>query len=137
MIILDVVPVPKPRMTQRDRWAKRPAVLRYRNFCDELRKESQKALYMPTCPLSVAFILPMPMSWSGKKKKAMNGEWHTSRPDLDNLMKAFKDALLEEDSAIHTYGFVTKLWGFEGKIIIFESGDQCLGETEGYSRFQC
>lgn len=32
-----IVPVPKPRMTQRDKWQKRPAVMRYRAFCDEVR----------------------------------------------------------------------------------------------------
>lgn len=37
MQVFDICPLPKPRMTQRDRWAKRPAVLRYRAFCDEVR----------------------------------------------------------------------------------------------------
>ena len=33
-----IKPVPKPRMTQRDAWDKRPCVLRYRAFKDEVRK---------------------------------------------------------------------------------------------------
>ena len=32
-----IIPLGKPRMTQRDKWAKRPAVLRYRAFKDECR----------------------------------------------------------------------------------------------------
>lgn len=32
-----ILPVPKPRMTQRDVWQKRPVVLRYRKFCDAVR----------------------------------------------------------------------------------------------------
>ncbi|WP_109391127.1 RusA family crossover junction endodeoxyribonuclease [Proteus cibi] len=30
-------PVPKPRMTQRDAWKKRSAVVKYHAFCDEMR----------------------------------------------------------------------------------------------------
>ena len=30
-------PVPKPRMSQRDRWQHRPAVARYREYVDEIR----------------------------------------------------------------------------------------------------
>ena len=30
-------PVSKPRMTQRDVWKKRPVVVKYHAFCDEMR----------------------------------------------------------------------------------------------------
>jgi len=42
--------------------------------------------------LTVLFILPRPKSkmW---KSRPMPREWHTSKPDLDNLEKALKDAL--------------------------------------------
>ncbi|GAG23977.1 unnamed protein product, partial [marine sediment metagenome] len=32
-----VTPNTKPRMTKRDKWKKRPCVIKYRKFCDELR----------------------------------------------------------------------------------------------------
>ncbi|WP_334470410.1 hypothetical protein [Arsenophonus sp. PmNCSU2021_1] len=32
-----IVPVPKPRMTQRDVWEKCQVVVRYRTFCDAVR----------------------------------------------------------------------------------------------------
>lgn len=45
--------------------------------------------------LSVEFMLPIPPSWSKRKRSAaLHGELqHTSRPDLDNLLKLLKDAL--------------------------------------------
>ena len=35
--------------------------------------------------LDVSFIMPMPKSWSKKKRAAMDGKPHTARPDIDNL----------------------------------------------------
>jgi len=43
---------------------------------------------------------------------------HTQTPDLDNLIKAFKDALLKNDSAVWRYGPMTKVWDYEGSIVI-------------------
>ena len=107
-------------MTSSDRWKKRPAVLRYRDYCDQLRLLCEKEKYQIKNPLSLVFVLPMPKSWSKKKKKFMNSKPHTSRPDLDNLIKAFQDALAEEDSHIHTYSKMHKMWGYDGKIIIID-----------------
>ena len=120
MILLPITPVPKPRMTVSDRWKKRPIVLKYRKYCDALRAETEKQNFQITNPLSLVFVIPMPKSWSKKKKKFMDGKPHASRPDLDNLIKAFQDALAEEDSHIHTYGKMHKMWGYEGKIIIID-----------------
>lgn len=36
-IILDIEPVAKPRMTKKDKWAKRPCVMKYRAYKDMLR----------------------------------------------------------------------------------------------------
>ena len=36
-MIYDITPCPKPRQTQSDKWKKRPPVLRYRAFADEVR----------------------------------------------------------------------------------------------------
>lgn len=96
---LDIIPVPKPRMTQRDRWAKRPAVVRYYSFCDQLR-EQWGDNPVPEMVL-LEFELPMPASWSAKKKAEMDGKPHQQRPDIDNLAKAFLDALCEDDSYVY------------------------------------
>ncbi|WLD56899.1 RusA family crossover junction endodeoxyribonuclease [Salinispirillum sp. LH 10-3-1] len=111
---LSLVPVPKPRMTQRDRWQKRPAVMRYRAFCDHIRLLKAQ---LPPSGTHVTFVLPMPKSWSAKKKQAMNGKPHTQRPDADNMLKALCDAIHEEDSGIWDVR-ITKVWGESGQIII-------------------
>lgn len=41
--------------------------------------------------LTAMFVLPIPASWSRKRKAAPPR--HTSKPDLDNLVKLLKDAL--------------------------------------------
>jgi Holliday junction resolvase RusA-like endonuclease len=112
--IYDITPVPKCRMTQRDKWAKRPAVLRYRAFCDEVRV---KGVSMPESGSHIVFVLPMPKSWSKKKREMMDGQPHQQRPDKDNLEKALLDALFEDDSHIWD-SRVSKIWGEEGRIEI-------------------
>ena len=37
MKVYDITPMGKSRMTRADKWKKRPEVLRYRAFCDEVR----------------------------------------------------------------------------------------------------
>lgn len=113
-MIYPIIPVPKPRMTQRDRWAKRPAVLRYRAFCDEVRASG---LEVPASGAHLTFVMPMPKSWSKKKAAEMNGQPHQQRPDVDNLCKAVLDAIFEEDSHIWDIR-CTKVWGAEGGIKI-------------------
>lgn len=48
-----------------------------------------------SCCLRLVFHMPIPKSWSQKKREqAIGGEIrHTSKPDLDNLLKAVKDGL--------------------------------------------
>ena len=115
---LDVSPIGKPRMTQRDKWMKRPPVVRYHLFCHALKYRAEEHGYKVTDTLSLTFVIPMPTSWSKKKRLAMVGQPHQTKPDLDNLIKAFKDALCEDDSFVHTYEKITKVWGEEGCILV-------------------
>ncbi len=113
-----IVPVPKPRMTRRDKWLKppRPAVKRYFDFalmCKLLK------IVLPCYGAHVTFILPIPQSMSTKRRRALDGKPHMQRPDLSNLLKALEDALYQEDSGIYDI-HCTKLWGLEGKISITE-----------------
>lgn len=110
----NVTPVPKPRMTQRDRWAKRPAVMRYWAFCDEIR---DAGCTLPEFGAHVTFHMPMPKSWSKKKKREMLGQPHKQRPDWDNLAKALQDAVMPEDSVVWNMQ-VTKVWAEKGGIEI-------------------
>lgn len=109
----DITPVPAPRMTVSDKWKQRPCVMRYRAFRDEVRF---KKVFLPEQP-HIIFYMPMPKSWSAKKKKSMDGKPHKQKSDLDNLVKALFDALFENDC--HIWDFrVTKRWGTTGGIEI-------------------
>ena len=115
-----VNPIGKPRMTQRDRWKKRPVVLRYHEYKDALREQAHDSGFVvPECNYHIEFYLPMPKSWSKKKRAEMNRKPHQATPDKDNLEKAFLDTLCEEDSYVWD-GRVSKYWGEEGMIIVKE-----------------
>jgi len=90
--------------------------MRYRAFADEVRAAG---ITIPESCFHIIFILPMPDSWSKKKKEAMNGKPHQRKPDKDNLEKSLLDAVFKEDSRIWD-GRVSKIWGEEGRIIITE-----------------
>lgn len=111
-----IAPVAKPRMTQRDKWAKRPAVQRYWDFKDAC---ACFGVHVPEAGAHVTFIVPMPKSWSKKKRLKMLNKPHTSRPDLDNYLKALLDAVYGEDSGVWDIR-ATKLWGVEGAIQVWD-----------------
>ena len=114
----NLVPIPKPRMTQRDRWAKRPCVLRYRAFADEMRLLARLQNFTLENGLAYEFHLPMPTSWTQKKRLEKLGQLHDQKPDLDNLIKALWDSLAKEDKTIASIGQVKKVWATTAKIII-------------------
>ena len=109
-----ITPVAKPRMTQSDRWKKRPCVMKYWAFKDLVRLAGIK---LPEGYGHVIFYVPMPKSWSKKKRAEMDGRPHRlkTRNDRDNLTKALQDAILENDGALWDMR-TTKLWSYEGKI---------------------
>lgn len=109
-----IVPVAKPRMTQRDKWKGRDCVKRYHAFKDECRLHH---LRVNLSGDHITFIIPMPQSWPEKKKTNMDGLPHQLKPDADNLLKAVWDAMLPNDCAVWDCR-VTKRWGRTGKIII-------------------
>ena len=124
---LSINPVAKPRMTRSSTWAfsnyyngrvdKVPSrILRYLNYVEEL-KILMGDVEIPGKIDMLVFHIPIPKSWSKKKKLTMTGKPHQSRPDIDNLQKAFFDALCKEDSHIWSV-FSEKYWGVKGKIIV-------------------
>ncbi len=124
MIEYPIIPIPKPRMTRRDKWLNppRPVVKRYWDFCTQCKLEK---VILPCFGAHVTFILPMPKSWSNKKKLLYNGKPHmgsmgnppVKEVDLDNLLKALGDAIYQDDSGIYDI-HVSKRWGMEGKIMV-------------------
>jgi Holliday junction resolvase RusA-like endonuclease len=114
---INITPVAKPRMTKSDKWKRRPAVLKYRAFCDELRLKYQQPL---PASVRIDFEIAMPDSWAEKKKEKM---WlaghHTTKPDLDNLVKSVLDALCKDDSHIYRI-HASKMWARTPSITIKE-----------------
>lgn len=116
-MIYPINPCPAPRQVRSDAWNPRPRVLRYRSFRDEV-----KSLGVTLQPAwsRIIFRIPMPASWSEKKKAKFNGCPHESKPDLDNLIKALLDACYKEDSHIWCYTAM-KLWAEHGYIEIIDT----------------
>lgn len=113
-------PVGKPRMTRADKWKQRPPVMRYRMFCDEARLHD---IRVPEAGAHITYVLPMPKSWSKKKRALMAGKPHQQKPDVDNLTKALLDALFDDDAHIWDVR-ASKIWGETGMIIIENTGEK-------------
>jgi len=88
-------------MTQRDSWKKRPVVLRYWAYRDQLREQAKKMFFeVPAAGIHLVFRLPVPKSYSKKLRATLLGHPCQEKPDVDNLMKAFLDALCEDDAYV-------------------------------------
>ena len=110
--IYNITPVAKPRMTQSDWWEKRPCVMKYWAFKDLVRLAG---INLPDGYGHVIFYIPMPKSWSKKKRAEMDGKQHRSIKDRDNLIKALQDACYDEDKTIWDMR-TSKVWSYDGKI---------------------
>ena len=95
-VYLTPKPKGRPRMTRWGRVYTPPETVKYEN---EIRKYAQEYMSMNdleplegAVALQINFFMPIPKT---KQKKGLNGRFHTSRPDLDNLEKSVGDALNE------------------------------------------
>ena len=132
-----VTPLPKPRLTQGDRWWKsnlskscargRRArrIQAYYKYVDEIKEAMQSNGVRLESVLCVEFHLPLPKSKrkkDGRPTKAgqrlLDGVWHRQTPDWDNLAKGVQDALLERDEGVYC-GVVRKVWGMDGKVVFY------------------
>jgi Holliday junction resolvase RusA-like endonuclease len=108
-----ITPCPAPRMTQSDKWNKRACVLRYFAFRDEVKLHNVQY----EAGQGITFVIPLPPSYSKKKRAELLGQPHLLLGDVDNFSKALFDALFDNDSHIHTI-CARKIWGNKGEIII-------------------
>ena len=107
VVTINVEPCSKPRMTKRDRWAKRPSVLKFFAFRDAIKQSSVHNIALES--FDIEFYIQMPKSWSKKKKELYNDKPHKQRPDLDNYIKAWCDSVFEEDSVVWRFK-ASKRW---------------------------
>ena len=112
-------PVGKPRMTRRDTWKKRECVVRYRSWADEARAamgRTTKYTLRGHAKLTVWAFFTIPKS----HRTTRVGDFHTVKPDADNILKAVCDALFENDQMV-VQAVVTKLWaGSDGERVKIE-----------------
>ena len=111
----NVEPMGKPRMTQRDKWKKRDCVNRYYSFKDFLNLN--KGSFELANKFSILFCVPFPKSYSKKKCKALFLKPHQEKPDLDNMLKAIKDCLKDEDKEVFQVK-AKKVWSYKPSIFI-------------------
>lgn len=123
-VLLNITPQTHVRATQGDRIFFRipreklyPSGLkrllrleRYNEYKICLSAEAKRVRFtFPDQGASIKFFIPMPKTWRKKKRDMMHMMLHTSRPDLDNLLKATFDSLFAEDKTIAHYE-AAKFW---------------------------
>ena len=116
LLRIETKPMAKPRMTQRDKWKKRPIVVRWNAYKDIIRLFSSPNFEMPLFDYWMIFTFELPKDWH----VSIIGTPHQHTPDKDNLEKGILDIfLLHDDSAVFD-GRVTKLWGDIDSIEIWQ-----------------
>jgi Holliday junction resolvase RusA-like endonuclease len=123
-LILNITPQTHVRATQGDRIyfripreKLRPAGLKrlerlekYNQYkIDLLALALQQKFRPPEQGGHILFYIPVPKTWKKYKKENMHMRLHQSRPDVDNLLKAFLDSLMPEDKYIADIR-ITKKW---------------------------
>ena len=127
--LFDLIPFGAVRMTKRDtiftnpnhpdpKKRQREAVTKYFAFKNALVAQAIAMGYKLSKTLEAVYFVPMPESWSEKKKNKLNGYPCESKPDTDNITKGIKDALLQNDSAVW-WEKAEKRWAFRGSILIY------------------
>lgn len=127
--IFDVIPMGAVRMTKSDVWKTNPnhidpmrrqrtAVTKYFAFKTLLQTQANQLKYVLGKTIDAVYLVPMPDSWSKKKKESMNGMPCLTKPDTDNITKAVKDTLKKDDSDVW-WEKAEKRWAYKGSIIIF------------------
>lgn len=142
-IILNITPQTFVRTTVNDRWffrikrdQLRPSGLkrllrieRYNEYKLSLLAEAKRKQFtLPASGFSITFYVPVPPSWSKKKKKQYHGLLHQSTPDLDNMAKAFFDSMVREDKFVAQYSLCKRWVDFpDGWIEIVVTGEEPVG----------
>lgn len=112
---IEIMPQGKPRMTANDTW--KPAARRYFAYCDALHLLLPK--YELPESLEIVFHLPVYKSYSKKKQAELIGSPHQQKPDIDNLLKAFMDAMAPNHDDKYVWEVkASKIWSQTGGITL-------------------
>lgn len=124
-IILNITPQTWVRVTANDRIffriprdKLRPSGLnrllrieKYNEYKINVLAEAKRVGFnLPDVGAGIIFYIPVPKSWSKKKKRLHHGMYHQSKPDLKNLLSAWEDSLMTEDKTIAYYTHLGKRW---------------------------
>ena len=118
-MVFNTRPVPKPRMTRRDKWLQRPTVMRYRSFKDDINLQANVAGYCLPNEFKVTFGMPFPRSFGKVKRDKLVGTPHTQKPDVDNLLKALMDSLKDQDQDVW-HVEARKVWAYGDGFVLVE-----------------
>ncbi|MED4532338.1 RusA family crossover junction endodeoxyribonuclease [Metabacillus fastidiosus] len=93
-LTIPVEPMGAVRMTSRGK----PNAQRYLAYKDQIKwivkqQLKDRKLLMGALEVEISFMMPIPKSWSNVKRQQMVGEYHTKKPDTDNLVKGVFDSL--------------------------------------------
>lgn len=123
-VLIEIEPKGAVRMTQAGKWTSKTAQ-RYLAYKKLIGLELNKICKTPTkqpVSIKILFVMPIPPSWSKKKRMDAIGSYHTSKPDIDNLIKGLFDAankiLWQDDNQVVRCN-TTKIYG-EKPCIEFE-----------------
>ena len=119
-VTFNIIPVPasRPRVT---RWSTYYGK-KYTNFKEEMLSLTSDIVFTPlegNIFAQLQFNVPIPKSWTKKKKEAKNGAYCDNHADIDNYCKAILDSLngvyYEDDKQIVMLQ-ATMLWATEASI---------------------
>lgn len=125
----DIIPMGAVRMTTRGKWVK-PDAQRYLSYKHDISwsAKQQNRLEVPLVNAvvipSITFYMPIPKDGRvtikndiGKRisKKVKPGDMHTSKPDVDNLVKGifdcFNGVVWRDDGQVCDIGRIKKVYG--------------------------
>lgn len=119
--ILNVTPMGAPRANQGKSWFARGK--NYMMFKDKLREEIERVGFkVKNGYLDLIFCMPIPNIERGSKrsvreKVSRHGQPHRQKPDVDNILKGFMDAMFTDDAMIYRVTAI-KVWTFKPGIIL-------------------
>lgn len=103
----------RPRVTENGTYMPRA----YSTARRALREKFGQVTVASPWIIRVTAIRQMPVSWSKRKRAAMDGAWCTTKPDADNVLGAVMDALFGDDAAVVSAG-AEKQWGEKHLLVV-------------------